>query len=328
MNVLEGIDGMRQLPAGAVISIGNFDGVHLGHQHLLAHARELKASTGAAELAVITFEPHPFSVLRPKDVPPRLTPPCAKRELLGRAGVDSIVVLPPSREVLDLTAEEFWRILRDDIRPSYLIEGSTFTFGKGRGGTIDRLREWTTTGHIRLHVMPAVEVALLNMHVVPASSSIIRWLLAGGRVRDAAICLGRAYTIEGRVIHGAARGRELGVPTANLQCDEQLIPADGVYAGRCAAAGRTWAAAVSIGTNPTFGDNPRTIEAHLIGFDGDLYDQTLRLELLDWQRDQRTFAGVEILKQWIARDVEGTLARAGDDPSQPLVATEATNGIP
>jgi riboflavin kinase/FMN adenylyltransferase len=327
MIVLEGLDGMRQLPPGAVISIGNFDGVHLGHQRLLAHARELKASSGDAALAVITFEPHPLTVLRPRDVPPRLTSPAAKRELLQKAGVDAIVVLPPSREVLDLTAEEFWRILRDDVRPSHLIEGSSFTFGKGRGGTIDRLREWTATGDVRLHVMPAVEVALLNMHVVPASSSIIRWLLAGGRVRDAAICLGRGYTLEGRVIHGAARGRELGVPTANLQCDDQLVPADGVYAGRCAIAGRIWPAAISIGTNPTFGDNPRTIEAHLIGFDGDLYGQTLRLELLDWQRDQRTFAGVEILKQWIARDIEGTLARASNDPSRPLVATEAMNGF-
>jgi len=320
MRILEGIDSLRQLPHGAVLSIGNFDGVHRGHQRLLERCRELQAESNAPASVVVTFEPHPLTVLRPKLAPRRLTSPERKRELLRAAGLDVLVVLPPSQEVLNLTAEQFWQLIRDGARPSHLVEGSSFYFGKGRGGTIEKLREWTAEGPIRLHVVDAVKVPLLNLQVVPVSSSVVRWFIEQGRVRDAAICLGRAYELEGTIVRGAARGRELGFPTANFQCVDQLIPADGVYAGRCQVDGRRWPAAVSIGTNPTFGDNPRTVEAHLIGFSGDLYGRTLRLELLDWQRDQRTFAGIEALKEWIAADVRETLGRVDRDPAR-AVAT-------
>jgi riboflavin kinase/FMN adenylyltransferase len=320
MKILEGINGLRQLSPGAVMSIGNFDGVHRGHLRLLESAGELKGSSNAPAIAVATFEPHPLTVLRPQHAPPRLTSPELKRELLHAAGVDVLVVLPPSREVLDLTAEQFWQVLRDEVRPSHLVEGSSFYFGKGRGGTIERLREWTAQSDVRLHVIDPVKVPLLDLSIVPASSSVIRWLLERGRVRDAAICLGRPYELEGIVITGAARGREMGVPTANLKCGDQLIPADGVYAGRCGVDGRFWPAAASIGTNPTFGENPRTVEAHLIGFSGDLYGRVLRLQLLDWQREQRTFAGVEALKSWIAADIQETLIRANEDPARPIAS--------
>jgi riboflavin kinase/FMN adenylyltransferase len=227
--------------------------------------------------------------------------------------------------VLNLSAEEFWQILRDAVRPAHLIEGTSFTFGKGRGGTIERLREWSAAGGVQLHVVEPVTLPLLNMLEAPATSSTIRWLLERGRVRDAAICLGRPHELEGLIVPGARRGRELGTPTANLTCDGQLVPADGVYAGRCAVDGRIWPAAVSIGTNPTFGENPRTVEAHLIGFSGDLYGRTLRLALLDWQREQRTFAGIDALKAWIAQDIQETLARQADDPAKPLVASPSIN---
>lgn len=319
MTILEGLTGLRQLPAGSVISIGNFDGVHRGHQHLLARARAIKASISAPALAVVTFEPHPLTVLRPDKAPPRLTSPAMKRDLLEAQGVDAMVVLPPSEEVLNLSAEAFWRLLRDEVRPSHLVEGSSFNFGKGRGGTIDKLRAWAAESDVRLEVVDAVKAPLLDLQVVPVSSSTVRFLLDGGRVRDAAICLGRPYALEGKVVSGAARGRELGVPTANLDCNAQLVPAEGVYAGRCTVDGRAWPAAVSIGTNPTFGANPRTVEAHLVGFSGDLYGRTLRVELLDWQREQRTFAGIEALKQWIAQDIALTVERSTIDPSRPIV---------
>ena len=318
MTVLEGLGGLRQLPAGAVVSIGNFDGVHRGHQHLLRRAKDLKTATGASATVVVTFEPHPRTVLRPQSVPARLSSAARKRELLAQAGVDALVVLAPSRDVLDLSAEQFWQILRDAVRPAHLVEGASFTFGKDRLGTIDRLREWSAADGVQLHVIDPVTVPLLNMLEAPASSSMIRWLLERGRVRDAAICLGRPHELEGLVVRGARRGRELGTPTANLKCDGQLVPADGVYAGRCSVDGRAWPAAVSIGTNPTFGENPRTVEAHLIGFSGDLYGRTLRLQLLDWQREQRTFAGIEPLKAGIAQDLRETLARQTDDPARPI----------
>lgn len=324
MIVYEGLSDLRQLSPGAILSIGNFDGMHRGHQHLLQRARAVKGSTDAS-IAVVTFEPHPLTVLRPELAPPRLTPPQRKRELLSEAGVDAMVILPPSHEVLDLTAEQFWQIIRDEVRPSKLVEGSSFFFGKNRGGTIEKLGDWCSGTAIQLHVIDSVKVGLLDMLEVPVSSSIIRWLLSNGRVRDAAICLGRAYELEGVVVEGAKRGREIGVPTANLECTDQLIPADGVYAGRCAVDGKPWPAAISIGTNPTFGDNPRTIEPHLIGFDGDLYGQTLRIELIDWLRDQETFADTESLKSRIAQDIRQTERRSTRDPSKPIATVAAVS---
>jgi riboflavin kinase/FMN adenylyltransferase len=150
-------------------------------------------------------------------------------------------------------------------------------------------------------------VVLLDLTIVTVSSSLIRWLLAHGRVRDAAICLGREYALHGEVIRGFERGKKLGVPTANLQCDDQLIPADGVYAGRCTIGGgddATYPAAVSIGSLPTFDEHKFQVEAHLIGFDGDLYGRVIEVQLIDWVRDQWKFRGVDALKQQIARDIE------------------------
>ena len=321
MTILNGLDGLRKLPPGAVVSIGNFDGIHRGHRQLLEYARQLKDSSSAPAVAVVTFEPHPLTVLRPQDVPPRLTSPEQKRELLEAAGVDALVILPPSPDVLDLTAEQFWQLIRDEVRPAHLVEGPSFNFGRGRGGTIEKLRHWADGTNVRLHVIEPVRAALVDMLMVPVSSSVIRWLLVNGRVRDAAICLGRAYELHGLVVQGARRGKELGVPTANLQIGEQLVPADGVYAGRCTFDARTWPAAVSIGTNPTFGDNPRSVEAHLIGFEGDLYGRTLRLELIDWQREQQIFHGIEPLKARITRDLTETVARSCDDPAR-MIATD------
>lgn len=320
MTDLDGLDGLRSLPPGAVLSIGNFDGVHRGHHQILKTASQLKAACGAPASAIVTFEPHPLTVLRPHLAPARLTPPGRKRQLLESAGVDALVILPPSRQVLDLTAEQFWQIIRDQVRPAHLIEGSSFNFGKNRGGTIETLRRWAASSAVQLHVIDPVVVPLLDLSLVPVSSSLIRWLLAGGRVRDAAICLGRGYELEGEVIAGAQRGRQIGVPTANLRCADQLIPADGVYAGRCELDGTVYSAAISIGTNPTFGENPRTVEAHLLDFTADLYGRSLRLDFIDWQREQEVFKSIEALKAQIARDLNQTRARRFDAPERPIAA--------
>jgi riboflavin kinase/FMN adenylyltransferase len=309
MRVREGIDGLKQLgreAPGSILSVGNFDGIHLGHRRLLDLAHHLRSASGGA-IAIVTFEPHPLTVLRPEIAPPRLTPPRAKQGLLERAIVDQYVILPPSKEVLGLTAEQFWQIIRDEVRPRHMIEGRSFAFGKGRGGNIERLKQWAATSDVELHVLEPVEVALLDLQVVEVSSSLIRWLIANGRLRDAAICLGRAYSLNGQVVHGSGRGKKLGVPTANLKSDDQLIPADGVYAGRCAVSGATNSAANSIGTNPTFGDEVRQVEAHLIGFNGDLYGAELELEMVDWVREQRRFQSIETLVAQIKIDLARTL---------------------
>ena len=169
-------------------------------------------------------------------------------------------------------------------------------------------------------MVESVEVPLLDLRVVPVSSSLVRWLLGHGRARDAAVCLGRAYALVGEVVRGFQRGRTIGVPTANLRCDQQLVPADGVYAGRCTLGGVAYPAALSIGTLPTFAETVRQIEAHLIGFSGDLYGQVLTVEVLDWLREQRKYAGVEPLKTQIALDVRATQDRAGTDAGRPIAS--------
>ncbi|HEY8666102.1 MAG TPA: riboflavin kinase, partial [Tepidisphaeraceae bacterium] len=224
--------------------------------------------------------------------------------------------------VLDLTAEQFWQILRDDVRPAAMVEGLSFSFGKGRGGNIQRLREWTANSAVALHIVEPVTAVLTNLSVVPVSSSTIRWLLGHGRMRDAAICLGRPYLLEGTVVEGQGRGRTLGVPTANLQHADQLAPADGVYAARCAVAGKSYAVALSIGTNPTFADGRRQVEAHLIGFDGNLYGAILGIELVDWLRDQRKFPDVEALKRQIARDLNAVIVSASRQPQREIALAQ------
>ena len=319
MKVVEGIDELRRNPPGAAVSIGNFDGVHLGHEQIIDKLRRLKSQSGASSVVLVTFEPHPATVLKPDAVPPRLTPPSLKRRLLESRGVDVLVNLPPSPDVLDLSAERFWEILRDDVRPSHLVEGSTFVFGKDRRGTIDRLRAWAGASPVQLHVIDPVSVPLLDMQVAPVSSTLIRWLLSNGRARDAAICLGRPYSLEGQVIKGHQRGRTIGVPTANLDCGGQMLPEDGVYAARCGLAGQTYPVALSLGTMPTFGDHlARQVEAHLIGFDGDLYGQTLRIDLLDWLRGQIKFRDVEALKQRLNQDIAAAIRAQTLDVARPI----------
>jgi riboflavin kinase/FMN adenylyltransferase len=302
-----------------VLSVGNFDGMHHGHRRLLELANSLRAQA-SGKIAVVTFEPHPLTVLRPELAPPRLTAPAVKQKMLQDAGVDEYVVLPPSKEVLNLTAEAFWTILRDEARPTHMIEGSSFNFGKGRGGNIDRLREWSAASAVSLHVVDAVRVALLDLSVVPVSSSLIRWLLSHGRARDAGICLGRAYVLRGEVARGFGRGRDLGVPTANLRCDAQLIPGDGVYVGRCTIDGKTHAAALSIGTLPTFDEQVRQVEAHLLDFDQDLYGRVIEVEVVDWIREQLKFSGIDALKRQIERDVAVVRERAALDASRAIAA--------
>jgi riboflavin kinase / FMN adenylyltransferase len=317
MQTVKGLEQLDRLPRGATISIGNFDGVHLGHQALLKLAKDIEGGD-PGKLMVVTFEPHPLTVLRPKQAPPRLTPPSLKHKLLAAAGVNYLLELAPTPDVLDLSAEQFWAILRDRLAPAALVEGSSFTFGKGRGGNIESLKQWTADAAIPLHIVAGVSVPLLNLCVVPVSSSLIRWLITQGRVRDAAICLGRPYSVSGKVIEGHRRGRTIGVPTANLAIHNHLIPADAVYAGRCIIDEVSYAAAVSIGNLPTFGDSGRQIEAHLIGFSGDLYGRELRVELLDWLREQRRYESVDALKAQIVVDINQTLTRQHDPTARPI----------
>lgn len=303
MRIAQGIDGLGSLTPGAVLSVGNFDGMHIGHRHLVKLMRGLARPTGA-NVVLVTFDPHPLTVLRPEMAPPLLTPLNQKQRLMAQAGVDELVVLPPTRDVLGLSAEEFWAILRDQARISHLVEGRTFTFGKGRMGTVKKLLQWSAGTEVTVHVVDPVEVELLNMEIAPVSSSVVRWLLIHGRVREAAKALGRPYQLWGTVEKGHQRGRTIGMPTANLKCTDQLIPADGVYFGHCQVDGQNHPAAISIGSMPTFGDYPRQVEAHLLDFQGDLYGREMELSLVDWVRDQMKFPSVDLLKERMSTDLQ------------------------
>jgi riboflavin kinase/FMN adenylyltransferase len=326
MRTLHGLDGLADAPHGGVLTIGNFDGLHRGHRQLLDICRQRKEQTPGASLIVVTFEPHPLTVLRPAAAVPRLSPAALKQELVRSAGADVYIELAPEPAVLNLSAEDFWAMLRDRVRPAFLVEGPDFTFGKARRGDVRKLTRWAETSNIKFELIEPMSVALLDLSLVPVSSSLIRWLLARGRVRDAAICLGRAYSLRGEVVKGLGRGRGLGYPTANLACGEQFVPCDGVYAGRCNIGGRIHAAAVSIGNMPTFGAGPRQIEAHVLDFDDDLYGQQMDLELVDWLRDQRTFGGERSLRAAIDQDIAQTRRRTALDPSLPIAQTAPAVG--
>jgi riboflavin kinase/FMN adenylyltransferase len=301
MQILQGMDAFRSLAPMGATSIGNFDGLHKGHAQILRKARQLAQTL---PVCVITFEPHPLTVLRPEQAPPRLLDLQAKHTLLADAGVDYLIELAPSPEVLGTTAEQFWHIIRDDLKPQHLIEGADFHFGRGRAGTIAILQKWSQGTGVQLHIVDSVEAVLIDMHIVSISSSLIRWLVGNGRMRDAITCLGRPYSLTGTVVEGFRRGRELGMPTANLTINQQVIPMEGVYSGRCRVDDRLYPAAISVGRPLSFDVSAFQIEAHLIGFSGDLYGQTLHLEFLDWLRDQRKYTSVDALRAQMNRDVE------------------------
>ena len=318
MHYWQGLDSLKRVPPGSVLTVGNFDGMHLGHHSLLGRCREL--SCGQAPVVVMTFEPHPLVRLRPEFAPPRLTPPLVKARLLEEQGADILIELPPDQAVLSIGAFEFFELLANTLRVRHLVEGPDFNFGKGREGNITKMRNWAAGTTMEVHTIDERSAVLTNLHVVEVRSSLIRWLIAYGRVRDAAICLGRPYMLRGVIVMGFQRGRLLGMPTANFDCGEQMVPADGVYAGRCKVDGVSYPAGVSIGTLPTFDGTKRQVEAHLLGFDGDLYGQTLELELIDFLRDQVKFSDVEQLKKKMWRDMETCRKLADTDPAMPIRA--------
>ncbi len=303
MHVLHGLAALHNLPPANALSVGNFDGVHRGHRKIIDFLKR-----AADSVVVVTFEPHPVSILRPDLAPPRLTPPGRKRELLEEVGVTHVVELPAEPAVLGLSAEAFWQTLRDAARPALWAEGHDFRFGKGAKGNVAKLREWAGDSGVRVEVVEPATVTLPGLHVVHASSSLARWLLAHGRVADAAAVLGRPYELAGEVVDGEKRGRTIGFPTANVRVTDHLVPADGVYAASATVDGTDHAVALSIGTNPTFDGPARTVEAFLLDFDGDLYGQTLTLRLHRWQRGQIKYRGVDPLVEQLHRDVAAVRA--------------------
>jgi riboflavin kinase/FMN adenylyltransferase len=267
---------------GGAVSIGNFDGVHRGHAALLADLRR-EAHTVKGPAVALTFDPHPMELLRPGQPQPRLTTPEDRVHLLHEAGADHVLVLRATPELLALRATEFFnQVIQKRLNTRALVEGTNFGFGRGREGDVQTLARLCKPAGIRLTVVPPVV-----LDGVEVSSSRVRSLLSSGVVRESAALLGRPYRLHGTVGVGQRRGQKLGFPTANLEQVRTLIPGDGVYAVRVPAKGELWAGAANIGPNPTFGENARKVEVHLIEFHSDLYGQSLAVDFVDRLRDTR-----------------------------------------
>jgi len=305
----------------SVVTVGAFDAVHLGHRALLDHARTAAAQHGARVVA-LSFDPHPLAALRPGSEPPRLTRWADRVGLLKEAGADEVVRLEPTAEFLELSPEAFIRRVVDDHGAVAWIEGGDFRFGKNRAGDVGLLAAEATRLGFDFELIEQIDAEFHDQTVVRVSSSMVRWLLSGGRVADAARLLGRPHAISGTVVQGHRRGRTIGFPTANMDLgpDAPMAPAEGVYAGSATLPdGRTFPAAISVGTNPTFGPNGRTVEPHLIGCpaDGDAieglpeYGWELSVTFEHWIRDTVRFGGIDALIAQIRRDVDRTLEALG-----------------
>jgi len=295
--------------AQQTICVGNFDGVHVGHAALVLEARRV---AGSGRVVVMSLDPHPAELLRPGSAPARLTTFEQRREFLLDAGADEVVRLEPTRDLLDQTPEAFVRDVMSGRGVKAFVEGPDFRFGKGRAGDIRTLRELGARLKFDVVTVEPVEVAITDHSIVRASSTIARWLLAKGRVRDVAAVLGRPFELIGEVTRGERRGRALGYPTANLKTP-QALPADGVYAGLAKLPdGRRFGAAISVGTKPMFDGVDRVAEAYLLDVEREgnaisglaEYGWTIKVDFLGWVREQLKLASVEALVEQMDRDCE------------------------
>jgi riboflavin kinase/FMN adenylyltransferase len=292
--------------ARTVVTIGNFDGVHLGHQHVVRRATEVAADLGVQDVVAVTFDPHPIAVLRPEHAPPTLTSIEDRIALLDAAGVPDVLVIPFSREIAAWTPEEFvQRIIVDALHAKGVVVGANFRFGNRAAGDCQTLREM---GEQRDFIVDAVQ---LDGGPQVWSSTYVRNCLAAGDVAGAAEALGRPFVVRGVVVKGDQRGRELGFPTANVPTDGlAAAPADGVYAGRLTRldTGESFPAAISVGTNPTFdGERERRVESYVLDrTDLDLYGVEVEVSFIEHLRGMVKFEGIEKLVETMHDDVRRT----------------------
>ena len=300
-----GLEALAPSPRGASVTVGTFDGLHVGHRALIAAALRASSEHGLTS-TVISWDRHPNETLRPERVPPLLCSAERKAELIAAAGVERLVVLRFSAELSRWTPERFVdSVLVGGLAAGWVTVGSDWRFGHRAAGDVGLLRRLGEERGFGVTAAPLVEV-----EGAPVSSSRVRQVVAEGDIETAARLLGRPFDVEGVVVHGDGRGASLGYPTANLAVAPALLrPARGIYAGEAYTAAGRWPAAISVGTNPTFRSEespPERVEAFLLDFDGDLYEVPLRLAFRRRLRDERTFDSVDELVAQIARDVEET----------------------
>lgn len=301
------------------LSIGNFDGVHSGHQGLI---RDLKALANrvSGPSVVITFDPPPLRLLKPDLAPATLTPPETKKELLLKLGVDHVIIVPTTLDLLRLSAQEFFElIVLNQLQARAILEGNNFRFGRGREGDVNLLKNLCETHKIMFQLATPKESDGRWI-----SSTRVRDWISNGELATANEALGRHYQISGVVGQGAQRGRTLGFPTANLFDIQELIPAHGVYAAKVTQALRNGqslqnaldkAVALHIGPNPTFGEGHSKVEAHLLDFSGDLYGASLTLEILQEVRPVQKFDSKDALLEQLNKDIAFVRSCFSSDPT-------------
>jgi riboflavin kinase/FMN adenylyltransferase len=299
MDIIIGIENIRRKFRNPVLTLGNFDGVHLGHQKIFKAVKE-EARIIDGEALVFTFDPHPLQVLAPQRCPPPITPFKKKLMLLEKVGIDVIIVATFDLDLANVIPEAFVKqILVDKIGAQKILVGYNYYFGKDRRGNVEML--------IRLGQQFAFEVKVIEavrVNDIPVSSSKIRELIQGGEMQQAAQLLGRNYRLIGKVIWGTGRGKELGCPTANLEIPNGLYPRTGVYAVEAIVGNRTYPGVANVGYNPTFGQNPLSVEVHILDFSRDIYGEEIQFIFFDRIRDEETFKVPNSLAQQMKKDID------------------------
>src|SRR5437016_668363 len=291
----------------AVVTLGTFDGVHRGHQAVLAEVTR-RARAGKLTSVLVTFDPHPLAVVNPPAAPKLLTLSEEKKDLVTAAGIEQFVLMPFTPAVAQLDAEAFVRRLCDEYAMRELVMGYDHGFGRGRSGDVELVQRLARTQDFAVAVVDAV-----RDNGQPVSSTLIRTALAHGDLEAAGRWLGRSYGIRGKVVRGAGRGRTIGVPTLNLEAPDarKLLPPDGVYAVRVtlgAGSGEQYGGMMNQGPRPTFGEQARTLEVHLFDFDGDLYGETVDVAWVRRLREVQAFPTREALVAQLERDRQAAQA--------------------
>jgi riboflavin kinase/FMN adenylyltransferase len=298
MEILRHIEARGVLLPKPIMSMGNFDGVHLGHQALLRRVVEEARAQGGSSV-VMTFEPHPLKILAPERAPRLILTHKDKMRLLRACGVDTVIIQRFNSAFAGMEAEEFvHRYLIDRIKVHKMWVGRDLRFGTGRKGRVEDLIRWGRKGGFEVGVVEPVEVGGERI-----SSSRIRQLIERGDVHKVHRFLGRHHFVSGRVTRGHQRGRQLGFPTANIVGRTEVLPMDGIYATFLEVDERCWPSVANIGLNPTFGEGSRTIECYIFDFSGDLYGCSVRLYFVGRIREERKFASSDLLVEQMKKDV-------------------------
>jgi riboflavin kinase/FMN adenylyltransferase len=308
MKVIDRLEKIQQPFKNAVITIGNFDGVHIGHQALFHEVIEKADAIGGTSIAM-TFDPHPMRVLKKNNHPPLITIREQKIELIERSGMDVLICIPFTKQFALLSADDFiQKLLIDKIGMNAIVVGEDYAFGRNREGNLAFLK--TRASELGYEVIVTEWIKAAQNVSDRISSTKIRELVIAGKVEPASKMLGRHYQIRGQVVKGRDRGGKLlGVPTANINLQDELCPKTGIYAVTVEYHNRLYKGVANIGYSPTFDDNQFTVEVHLLDFDENIYGEKIRVNFIERIRDEKKFADISELKEQIHQDIKTAVKR-------------------